>query len=692
MTALERLVAYRRKPAAPRWALSMGRVGLAGLSLVALGLSTVLALFVDRPLSGEEPPLFNPAYEYAHTGHLTFPDYAFFWGPRMYDTFAAHPPAHYILVGLSLRLGLGIRFAEALPILVTLTLALAVVAASRLSLATRIGAAFGLAATVATAVQFFPDSSFAARPELHVAVTWLAGMFALEAGRRRDWNLGWLFFGASLLTLASAMQWFAMFSWLGAAAYGVAVVRERGWPRARPAVAALLVGLLIFGLPYIVVYIIPNWDVIERLRNAGWSGGLWSLWKYNYNVYAATRSLLWQAARGPMRWTLGAPALALATRLPGFLIGEALLFVRRETRLLALAASPLFAWTFLFTLGKSYYILPELLVVTFAATSLVVAAAQRVSGALGGPAAVVITGAAAAGLLAWAAIAGTPEAANAVYRYGPLPTPLEVDRAAALRIVGPDALLTSQHQLWYMGGGRYWHDFNPDLIERYDLDPQAYFRQFEYVADIPTLFFNPSQLHVDYPRQTVAFSEYALHRLSLAGFVGDSDSYGFTVFRPGNQGPVRGYVRIGATLYQFRSATSGSSVLVTLVCPLSDDGTGAIPLTPSLARGATGPELHFPIAEAYVPAPPRTPAGSPAPTSTAPLHSIAGVVLPEKRFAAERTTIVGDCRVRDLVRGSVSTLSAYTLGESLTSHQQLVAIYRTAPEAVAAKRSGRLSR
>jgi hypothetical protein len=670
------------------WVGAAEVAAVAGLALLALTIAVILGLFVDRGVSSEEPPLFNPPYEFAHTGHLKFPDYAFFFGPRMFDVFVVHPPAHYGFVGLGLRLGAGVRLAEALPILVTIALALWLLLTSRLSLFTRIATAFALAALCAFAVTYDSDSSFGVRPELHVAVTWIAGLLALEGARRRGWHLPRAFLGASLLLLTSMMQWFAVFAFVGVAIYAIAAVHDLGLRRARRVLAALGAGVGVFGIPYLVVFVAPDWDVIRVLSNAGWSGSSWGLWNYNYDVDQSIRTTVWPALHSPLRWTVGAPALAYATRLPPFVAAEALLLARRETRLLALASLPLPLWLFLATPGKGYYGLPETLLALIAATAVVGAVVARVA-AFGGRTVVAAAAVAFAAFLGWGAWVGTPELAARTFSHGVLPTPLEIGRAAGRAIVGPDALVTSQHQLWYISGARYWHDFNPDLIGRNDISPGAYFRRFQYVADVPTLFFAPNLLH-PYPRNSVAYAEYASGDLRLAGFYADTYSYGYTVFRTGRSRAVRGFARFGSTMYAFRSRPRGPYFFSSVICPLGDDGSGEIASTPSLQHltGSSGGdvELRFPITIAYAKLPPPTKKGAPTPSSPAPLHSIEGVLVPADRYAEEKRTAPPGCHARDTVRGTLTTSDAYDLPSRLNSHDLLVAIYRTVTDAVVAHR------
>src|SRR5262249_44499498 len=161
-------------------------------------------------------------------------------------------------------------------------------------------------------------------------------------------------------------------------------------------------------------------------------------WHANIAAYRSLQSSLAPSLHGPTRWTFGPTAIELLTRIPPFFIATALLLARRETRLMALAALPLFVWYFFFTPLHTHYFIAEFLWFTFALVSGFIAAVEWGARALGGATASAAAAVCIACFLGWAAWTGTPALANITFKYGPLPTPLEVDRAAAVQIVGPN--------------------------------------------------------------------------------------------------------------------------------------------------------------------------------------------------------------------------------------------------------------
>jgi hypothetical protein len=686
------------------------RLAVALLALVVFLFFGVHGLFVDRPVGAEEVVLLNPAYTYAHEGRTTFPAYGFFYGPRMYETFAVHPHTHYQMVGLGLRADLGIRVAEVLPILVTLLVAIALLAVSRLSTGIQLGFLYGIGAGLALSVEFASDETFSARPEFHIALTWFAGLVALEAGRRTGWRLPMLFFGALLLSVASGMQWFSLGAFAAVFAYGVVAVRALGFRNARMPLAAMAAGALAFGIPFLLLFVRPNWDIINIVKDLGWGSARTSVWRANFDVYANFSDLFRNAAiDGEMLWTAGPAALALATHIPPFLIAALLLFTLRETRTLAVASLPLPLWSFFASNHKAYYYVPEFLLVSAAVAAvlamLLLGLATRVFASRGR----VLASAALSVLFACALLSGSPSLREAEFDGDVLPHRMEVARAAGLRIVGDNALVASQHQLWFIAGARYWHDFFPALVSPSvvaveptspnarraprrvrEQDPRRYFAQFDAVADTPYWSFDVQALR-DAPRWTIVAALYADNGLHLRGFL--SDDYAYTVFQSSRPNNVRGYARRGSVMYEFVSSRVGSHVFATAVCPGARLGSARVWAAPeTLARSAERVELRFAIAEVFAGPFSAVAQSKPFAPARVRIRNIPAIVSPHDRYRAWKAALPSGCRIRNEIRGRVGIVDPHDLGRSVRSEGKVVRAYYTAAEAVAAKRAATTAR
>src|SRR5260370_36782706 len=107
------------------------------------------------------------------------------------------------------------------------------------------------------------------RPDWHLAFAWFAGLVALESGRLQSWDTLRLGLGAFLLTYASGIHYPASLAWTGILIYLVWLTRdlhwlkqERGWSGALRPVFALLVGGCAFGIPYLLLFVIPHLHAI----------------------------------------------------------------------------------------------------------------------------------------------------------------------------------------------------------------------------------------------------------------------------------------------------------------------------------------------------------------------------------------------------------------------------------------------
>src|SRR5205823_1979328 len=85
---------------------------------------------------------------------------------------------------------------------------------------------------------------------------WFAGLIGLESGRLAGWRTWRLGVGSFLVTLASTIHYPASFAWLGVLVYVVWAYRHApAWKRA---VAALVAGGCVCGIPYLVGFVIPH--------------------------------------------------------------------------------------------------------------------------------------------------------------------------------------------------------------------------------------------------------------------------------------------------------------------------------------------------------------------------------------------------------------------------------------------------
>jgi len=198
----------------------------------------------------DELSLQNPAYMLAVFGTITFP--ACHFNAGFDHLLVQHPPIHLGWIGLLMRLGFSIYYAEATPVVLLLLLCLFAIVRSVFPTPVKLGLLFSIGFLAATGETI--TLCFGTRPEGEVQAAWLLGLVLLESGRLDDWNRFRLFAGALFLTWASGVHYYAAFAFAGVAVYVVWAVRSLGWSRGRGRVIALCAGGCAFGGLYLAFF------------------------------------------------------------------------------------------------------------------------------------------------------------------------------------------------------------------------------------------------------------------------------------------------------------------------------------------------------------------------------------------------------------------------------------------------------
>src|SRR5262249_29662585 len=137
---------------------------------------------------------------------------------------------------------------------------------------------------------------------------------------------------------------------------------------------------------YLVLFVLPDWDLIKIVMNIGWGcdtctpadTNVWQINAQQYDYFQGVFSGL-----STMPYTANVMGALLRIMLPPFVVGALLLLAVPGMRAFALSAVPLPLWSYLAANHKSYYYYPEflLLLVGFAVavTTLVNWGAQRLA-------------------------------------------------------------------------------------------------------------------------------------------------------------------------------------------------------------------------------------------------------------------------------------------------------------------------
>src|SRR5260370_6444494 len=149
-----------------------------------------------------------------------------------------HPPTHYLGIALFMKCGLSLLHAAAvMPVLFFVAGGLLLLT-SRMAFPVKFGLLFGMYLGVVVW-----NSTQTVRPDVSLALAWIAGLIGLEAARLADWDLKRLLAGSVLLGYAAVVHYPGAFCWAGILVYMVWVWRGLPARQALRRIAAMLAGL-----------------------------------------------------------------------------------------------------------------------------------------------------------------------------------------------------------------------------------------------------------------------------------------------------------------------------------------------------------------------------------------------------------------------------------------------------------------
>jgi hypothetical protein len=516
----------------------------------------VAAYGIDRGGWVDELGLQNPPYMLAHFGKLTYPSFtasSFFDLPVI-----SPPPIHSFLIGSLCRLGLGIYYAEATPTVLLFLLAIVCIVRSAFPDAVKLGLLFSVGYLMAAANAMPWTELFGTRPEGHVHAAWLCGLVLLESGRLENWNWRSLAAGAFLLTWASGIHYYAAFAFTGVAVYAVWAVRSLGWKLARPRVAALGLGGCLFGIPYVVLYLLPYRKAIEEaVAGIGGQGGIGASIRSHAELYRGWVGLGSHMAVALKAMSWGVPLVVYTT---------AILAAVRWTRGLALAALPLQLFLCLFAWHKlNQYLVHEVALFAGAVAIAALVLLDWVAGRLPAPVQRGVLPLAAV-LMAIHLAAGSPMLKAARLSVEPRVHEVEVARAAAREILGPNARVGGHWGEWYASGASHWYNTQTDIQFAWlGFDPRTYFSNLDAVVECPDFCVGTSG--------NSASAWYADGTLKLRGFYfGETnDQLQIVLLSVTQPAQLVGYASHNGQLYRFQQEPGGSYDVISAVCPVSSD-------------------------------------------------------------------------------------------------------------------------
>ncbi len=525
------------------------------MALVVAVLIILYAYFGKRTGGGDEIGLLNPTYMAVHYGKMTYPVYNFF------NSMPVHPPVHYELIALFMRAGMTLYYAQATPTVILLLLCIVLIVTSQFSTPVKIGLLFGLWLPYACLLALGGEC-FGMRPEGNLNAAWLAALLLLESGRQANWNPPRIFTGAFLLTLAAGMQYYATVAMLGILVYAGSALIELEWTRAKNVIAVMAAGGLLYGIPHLALWAIPQRsDILFEFRETGVFGGIGATIREhlaNYRSFAAQSvGISW--LRYP--FSLGLPVVFISTPI---------LLAIRATRVVALAALPLQLFLLFFAWHKHmYYFMHELALYDAAVIAglltilnMMLQRVQRgfVKSAIALAAVVFLV------FSLWTTI----HPSDLVLSLKPRVHEQDIARAAAREIVGNHARVASRLEMWYASGAADWYNPTPKLLWSTHVDSgeaARYLSSFDAIAE--GMHMSNATSNSDHK---VLLSWYLDGTLKLRGFffAEVNSSLSYLLLQHDEKAPVRGIGLRNGELYGFAENPRGDYELVTIVAP--DDG------------------------------------------------------------------------------------------------------------------------
>jgi len=613
--------------------LLFDRIPVWMVAIAVCGIVVSWAFFMERRIWLDDYGLFNPIYTYVVNGVVSYPSYG------QFDLMTIHPPTNYALKGFLISLGIPIPYAlSLLPFILFLTIVFLILK-SKFSTPVKMGLLFG---TVAGSM--IPWGTFAhgfgfgaTRPDLEFAFALFGGLIALESGRINNWDLKRLSVGAFLLALASGLHYPAMLSWIGILVYlGFALKTNRmDWRKihlrngnhgVRVAIVMLL-GSLVFVIPFLLLWVIPTFeDIVLWLFTPSHDFVRTPIDSVLAHIHVTQK--LFEYVSGSIASIIFFP---LQIGIPVVLISTVILILRKETRVMALAALPTQIFVLLIIAriqgGWLYYYAEFMLyssaitIFGIAAIGFVVAKANRFRpkwNALVNPLIAI-------GLIVFL-IFGTG-LQFAEFTTDPRPDELSIARAAGKSILGENAFVGANLARSYIYGESHWVMLNKYILwpSHIDFDIPSFFSKFDAIGADATM----SNLSFSSFNNKTTISYYIDHTLDLHGFYFSSrhnPTLSYALLSTDRPTPLQGYGLLKDwTVMHFEENDSGNYVFGAAICNERD-----------FTSNTTVPSL---FSNTYL-----------LPKSSDLQEELIVFVSTDSQYSSHRQIIASKCTIRDEIR------------------------------------------
>jgi hypothetical protein len=523
--------------------------------------------FMERAVYFDEVGLHNPVYTYLHYGKMTYPAHG------QFGAMFVHPPVHYLIVATLMRFGLSLFHAAGLVGVVLFAVMALLTVFSRFPLAVKLGLPFGVFLGA-----FVWNEALSLRPDVTLATSWAAGLVALETARLGGWIKWRLFLGGFLLAFASGVHYPGIAACLGILVYAGWMWRALPRQEAQNRIQWMFGGALLFGIPYVVFFLAPNFRGVLSfslaIQGAAAAG---SAFQHQMEAYAVWRQALpYRAVTQPVSSALTAPLFRLS--IPAAFVGPPLLFAFPATRGLALASLPHLLFILFGArhkqIGYSGYFAPEIMIYLAAIVSATIALLLNLVDRLKWPVATAAVVLGITGVLALSAVTDIPALGGQKLTPAKDIYDLDLGRAAGRSMLGPNAVVgTTSAGDWYTSGATHLYFVTPELLYPPDisgLNLQSFFGIFDALA------VDPHQTWATYNKQRLNItSAYLDGILQLRGFYYadrrtlSESGISYMLYSVTAPKPLVGYGVRGSHVYRFEEAPGADHVMVCATCPVS---------------------------------------------------------------------------------------------------------------------------
>lgn len=620
-------------------------------ALAVLG-AVVYSFFMNRTPVFDEIGLHNAIYMYLKYGKMTYPMHG------QFDYMVVHPPYHYLIIALLMKLGLDLFFAAGVPVFLLFTLSTFLIIFGYFSSSIKLGLITGLFCTV-----FIWGEFYSVRPDLHLTLAWFTGLIALETARRDRWDSKKLLLGSFLSADASSIHYWGAPAVCAVLVYGIWLWRDLPWNKASRKLFALVLGVALFSIPYLLLFVIPNWDDI-RIMVAGVQGkkGPIDAFLRHLDSYEAFSQRL--VGTWNFRWLVNAlVAPILNLKLPAIFAAAVLFSFFRSMRGFAIASTIIPLFVLLYSQGKQVgytgYFMPEFILWMSVALAVGITVlrwlVQRILSELRSH--LIIP--AIATFLFLLGIISLPTSLGTQLSLTPRLADLDLARAVGKKIVGDDALVgINSGGVWYTSGVTHWYQPWTDLAypKYLSVNLLQYLSQFDSFI-IDNVWWNNQKKSLPIP------SFYAEQKiLSLKGFFFNNNRQSYTnglsyLFLSPQRKRVTGYALRSEQLHKFEENSSGDYIFASVICPTQINVIPEMEYYNSISLdqpGATNPHLNT-------------------------------FLIKRDTYRLKNSAIISGCQPRDEVAGFLTLVDKDELLKKLDQEDKPIRFYRTLNEAEIAK-------